>query len=203
MPLYPNANPLVSRAERSAVALLGHDPDRLAHSRTAARIAEQVTDVLGIEDPELVVAATWLHDVGYAPTVVRTGFHPLDGALHLADEGWPDETVLLVAHHSYASVLAPYFGVEEHLSLLDHAPFDAEDVLVYADLLSGPTGMGASPEDRIKDKRARLTSPACVPSKVREDRYRLLLAAATRVSAALNARPTGWKARRRPSPDRL
>ena len=34
-----------------------------------------------------LVAAAWLHDIGYAPELVETGFHPLDGARYLRREG--------------------------------------------------------------------------------------------------------------------
>jgi aminoglycoside phosphotransferase (APT) family kinase protein len=39
------------------------------------------------------VTAAWLHDVGYAPAVVATGLHPLDGARYLRNEGWPEELI--------------------------------------------------------------------------------------------------------------
>ena len=32
-----------------------------------------------------MTAAAWLHDIGYAPAVDDTGFHPLDGARYLRD----------------------------------------------------------------------------------------------------------------------
>ena len=40
-----------------------------------------VTDVL--------VSAARLHDIGYAPDVMATGFHPLDGVRYLAGLGAP------------------------------------------------------------------------------------------------------------------
>ena len=39
-------------------------------------------------DRRLLLAAAWLHDIGYAPTVRKTGFHPLDGGLYLRDHKW-------------------------------------------------------------------------------------------------------------------
>ena len=42
------------------------------------------------ENAELLVAAAVLHDVGYAPTVALTGFHPLDDARYLAGLGASD-----------------------------------------------------------------------------------------------------------------
>lgn len=40
-------------------------------------------------DRDLLVAAAWLHDIGYAPELRDTGFHPLDGARHLEALGAP------------------------------------------------------------------------------------------------------------------
>jgi hypothetical protein len=30
-------------------------------------------------DRPVLIAAAWLHDIGYAPGLPETGFHPLDG----------------------------------------------------------------------------------------------------------------------------
>jgi putative nucleotidyltransferase with HDIG domain len=60
---------------------------------------------------EVLVAAAWLHDVGYAPDVVETGFHPLDGARYLASLGASERVVNLVARHSYAILEAELRGL--------------------------------------------------------------------------------------------
>ena len=52
------------------------------------------------------MAAAWLHDIGYAPGLQQTGFHPIDGALHLRSAGWPDAMCDLVAHHSGSRFVA-------------------------------------------------------------------------------------------------
>jgi HD superfamily phosphodiesterase len=64
-------------------------PDRLSHSQGVARRARFLT--LTVEPPcaPLLVAAAWLHDIGYAPGLRDTGFHPVDGARHLRAVGWP------------------------------------------------------------------------------------------------------------------
>ncbi|WP_323098242.1 hypothetical protein [Intrasporangium sp. YIM S08009] len=41
-----------------------------------------------------VAAAAWLHDVGYAPSVAQTEFHPLDGARFLQKYGVASEVAL-------------------------------------------------------------------------------------------------------------
>ena len=72
------ARPASWRGELLASAL----PRRWAHVQGVARQAEHAASRLGCRDGVLVAAA-WLHDIGYAPGVKDTGFHPLDGARYL------------------------------------------------------------------------------------------------------------------------
>jgi putative nucleotidyltransferase with HDIG domain len=52
-----------------------------------------------------------LHDIGYAPSLVATGFHPVDGARFLRAQGTPEVVVSLVAHHSGAVFEAEQRGL--------------------------------------------------------------------------------------------
>ena len=56
------------------------------------------------------MGAAWLHDVGYAPEVADTGFHPLDGARYLAGLETDERVVNLVGRHSYAILEAEFRG---------------------------------------------------------------------------------------------
>ena len=194
MTTAPSISPLVRDAQTMAQTLLADDQDRLRHVRGAGLVASMAAGALRLDQPELVVAAAWLHDIGYAPAIARTGFHPLDGALFLAHEGWPEEVVFLVAHHSHAAVVAPYYGVEPHMALFEHLPGLADDVITFSDLRAGPNGLGADPRDRVKDMRRRHVDRTFVPEGIREARYRMLLTAAARINAAVNratrARPS-------------
>ncbi|MEV7291387.1 HD domain-containing protein [Streptomyces microflavus] len=79
-------------------------PRRWAHTQGVAEHAREVRQVLGV-DAGLLLAAATLHDVGYAPRLAATGFHPLDGARFLRDEhGAEERLVRLVANHSFAHV---------------------------------------------------------------------------------------------------
>jgi hypothetical protein len=190
----PSISPLVRDAQTVAQSLLADDQGRLEHVRGAGLVAGMAAGALRVDQPEMVVAAAWLHDIGYAPAIARTGFHPLDGALFLARQGWPDQVVLLVAHHSHAAFLAPYYGVQHHMALLEHVRGLADDIITFSDLRAGPNGWGADPRDRVEDKRRRHANSTVVPVDIREARYRMLLTAAARVSAAVNratqARPS-------------
>jgi hypothetical protein len=189
--------PIIREAETLARRLLSDDSDRLAHCRYAAELAALAVDALGLQDAESIVAAAWLHDIGHASGLARTGFHPLDGALHLASEGWPHATVLLVAHHSHAAVLAPYFGVESQMAVLDHVPGEADDILAFADVRSGPTGMGTMYDQEFDQTRASRARSPLVPDDVWVARYGLLRATANRIAGVLNAHPSASSGRRR------
>jgi HD superfamily phosphodiesterase len=72
-----------AQAER-LIAPLG---DRWAHVQAVADKARRVAAVLPAEDADLLVAAAFLHDVGYAPSLDRLGFHSVDGARFLRAQG--------------------------------------------------------------------------------------------------------------------
>jgi HD domain len=60
---------------------------------------------------DCLVAAAWLHDIGYAPSVRVTGFHPVDGAFFARREGFDELVVSLVAFHSGAPAEAQERGI--------------------------------------------------------------------------------------------
>ena len=119
-----------------AVAL----PRRWRHVQAVAARAERLRGLPAVSG-ELLVAAAWLHDIGYAPRLAVTGFHPLDGARFLRDKGAGDRLASLVAHHSCAVYEARVRGLDGVLL----AEFEAEDsptydALVFCDLTVGPDG---------------------------------------------------------------
>src|SRR6266702_125535 len=81
-------------------------PRRWAHTQGVAAAARALAPVLG-RHTDLLTAAAWLHDIGYAPALADSGFHPLDGARYLRDIQHADSTLYrLVAHHSCAMIEA-------------------------------------------------------------------------------------------------
>jgi hypothetical protein len=174
--------PTALEAQQLARVLLGGDQDRLAHVLRAGRVAARAAALL--TDPDeaaLVVAAATLHDIGYAPALHRRGFHPLDGALHLRNAGYPDLLVRLVANHSQARLHAG-----EHRPELERdfpqAPARMADALAYADLHSAPDGSPIEVADRLADIIRRHPEPA------EQQRAEVLLATVARVEAALRER---------------
>jgi HD superfamily phosphodiesterase len=84
--------------------LAGELPRRWTHVQAVAAKAERVSMVLDPADRDVLVAAAWLHDLGYAGPVSDTGFHPLDGARWLARQGFDRRVTALVAYHSAAII---------------------------------------------------------------------------------------------------
>ena len=124
--------------------------DRLAHSLGAGRRAEHVAQTL--EQPELLVSAAYLHDVGYATAARDTGLHQLDGARYLRSIGAPDELTSLVAHHTEAIAEATGRGLDA--TLLREFPLpDREllDLLTYCDITTSPRGEVVTVDERLGD----------------------------------------------------
>ena len=68
-------NTLASWAQQLARALLQEPlPRRWAHVQGVAARARSLAPVLGA-DADLLEAAAWLHDIGYAPGLAVTGLH--------------------------------------------------------------------------------------------------------------------------------
>lgn len=178
-------NPLVERARAVAADLLGEDAALSEHSaRAAVRAADLARRIRGAR-PSEVIAAAWLHDIGYVSALRRTGFHPLDGALFLIAHDWPERVVRLVGHHSSAALEAPFYGVGHHLRVIEPVPGIDADILTSADLTSGPGDPVPRVEDRLSAMRLADEERGIVPADVREERYDALLAAHARVLAAL------------------
>lgn len=129
-------------------------PQRWRHVRSVARRARWVAKTLGL--PDDLVAAAWLHDIGYAPDLVQTGFHPLDGARYLRRTGVDGQVVSLVAYHSCAQIEADVRGLGAELAA-EFSPADPSlaDALLYCDMTTGPDGDYVRPADRLVEIRGR------------------------------------------------
>ncbi|OQO93073.1 phosphohydrolase [Saccharomonospora piscinae] len=128
------------------VAPLGR---RWLHVQAVAARAEVVSLAVDEKDRPILLAAAWLHDIGYSPMVGHTKFHPLDGGRHLRAEGWPGRIVDLVAHHSGARFEANERGLSAELAEFQLEESPVMDALVTADLTSGPSGERLTYDERI------------------------------------------------------
>ncbi|MGJ3560061.1 HD domain-containing protein [Streptomyces sp. INA 01156] len=165
-------------------------PLRWAHSRGVASRATELGRLLG-KDGDLLTAAAMLHDVGYAPRLARTGFHPLDGARFLrAEHGVDERLVRLVANHSFALLEAEERGLREGLA--GEFPLLEEpllvDALVYCDMTTTPDGGRTTAEERVAEIADRYGANSVVGRFIRRAAPKIL-ASVERVEAALAAQP--------------
>jgi hypothetical protein len=133
-------------------------PRRWAHTQGVAASAVAIAPAV-TSDPGLLVAAAWLHDIGYAPAIAvsGTGFHPLDGARYLADATQASPLLCrLVAHHSCALTGAAELGLAADLTReFPYPPVDLADALTYCDMTTGPDGQLMPVDQRLAEICAR------------------------------------------------
>jgi putative nucleotidyltransferase with HDIG domain len=150
-------NELASWAEHLAQALLQDSlPRRWAHVQGVAAQARSLAPVLGA-DADLLEAAAWLHDIGYAPDLVVTGLHSLDGARYLRDVQHADAMLCrLVAYHSCAIIEAGERCLADELTLeFEPAPDHLSSALTYCDMTTSPDGEPVPAERRLAEIRDR------------------------------------------------
>lgn len=186
---YPSdhsSSPLVAAAARTAHDVLCPTlPRRWAHTRRVATTAATLLEGLPVvaTDADLAVAAAWVHDIGYAPTLAVTGFHPLDGAAWLDEHGWPPALTGLVAHHSLADLEAGYRGHATALAAYVDSPGLVRDVLWVADATSGPDGTPLTIDGRLAEVVQRY-GPEHLVSRCMCDVAQAARAAASRLDDA-------------------
>jgi len=165
-----------TESRATAESCIGDAGDRWLHVRGVAELATQLRDKdLGLSDA--VVAAAWLHDVGYAPELTQTGFHPIDGARWLRRQGVPEGIVALVAYHSGASFEAEERGLVAELAEFPEPDLDQLDMLTLVDMAVGPTGERVSVETRLDEVLARYPVDDPVHRAVRRSRSSLIQSA--------------------------
>lgn len=143
-------------ARNTARRLLADElPRRWAHTAGVARRAGQVARVLPVEERDLLVAAAWVHDIGYAAELVDTGLHSLDGARYLLRAGLSRRVCGLVAHHSGASAVAGLTGTADRLAEFGDERGRLRDALWYADMTTSPVGHPTTVEARLDEIRRR------------------------------------------------
>jgi hypothetical protein len=112
--------------------------------------------LLDENDQRHAVDSAWLHDVGYAPDLVSSGLHPLDGARYLRQRGDVDpQVVLLVAHHTGAVIEAEEWDLLDELREFGPPDADLFDVLTTADVVTGPDGSWLRAADRVSEILSR------------------------------------------------
>jgi HD domain len=141
---------LPSWAEQQAARLLADLGDRWKHVQGVAAQADRASAVLTPKDRPYLLAAAWLHDIGYAPSLNKLGFHPVDGGRYLRQLGY-ERLASLVAHHSGARFEAEERGLVDALAEFELEDGPLLDTLTYADMTTGPAGERMALEERIAE----------------------------------------------------
>jgi HD superfamily phosphodiesterase len=128
--------------------------DRWRHTMGVAERARPVGSVLDGAEREVLVAAAYLHDIGYAPALVVTGFHPIDGARHLRDLGH-ERLAGLVAYHSGSRYEAKARGLAEELAEFSDERSAVTKLLSYCDMTTGPVGESFTLDERLAEVERR------------------------------------------------
>lgn len=162
-------------------------PRRWAHVQGVAGKAERVAESLALTG-EALVAAAWLHDVGYAPGITDTGFHPLDGARYLAGLGAPERVVNLVGRHSNAILEAELRGLGRQVAAFPDEVGALRDALWYCDLTTSPAGDPISAMERMREIRQRY-GPGHIVTRFIIEGAPELLAAVERTERRLAGEP--------------
>lgn len=146
-----------ARTSRRLLEPLGR---RWEHTVGVVDRALAVAEALAPEDASVLLAAAYLHDVGYAPTIARTGLHPLDGARFVRGCGH-ERLAGLVAHHGSADAEALERGLLTELAEFADEGSVVTRALTYCDLSTDPEGNRTDAAARIAEIRARygVTSP--------------------------------------------
>jgi hypothetical protein len=141
-------------AERESRRLLEPLGARWLHTLGVVQRAQEVGRTLADGEADVLVAAAYLHDVGYAAELRETGFHPLDGARFVRRCGY-ERLAGLVAFHSSAAAEAAERGLERELSEFVNERSAVSRALSYCDLTTDSEGRPATPLERVRDVRER------------------------------------------------
>lgn len=145
---------LARLAERTAEQHLSMSlPRRWAHVQSVAAEARRVAPAF--DDGQLLVTAAVLHDIGYAPDLAATNFHPLDGARFLQGQDVPARLCALVARHSCAIKEAELRGCASDVAEYPDEETPLRDALWYCDMVTGPDGQRLTIDDRLTEIRTR------------------------------------------------
>jgi HD domain len=127
---------------------------RWSHVKGVVATARRLTHLLSEPERQVLVAAAYLHDIGWAPQLMETHFHPIDGARWVRRAG-QERLATLVAHHSGARFEAELRGLTTELEEFEEERSATADALTYCDLVTGPDGEPVDVEQRWAGIRHR------------------------------------------------
>jgi len=140
----------VKWAAQTSRELLSPLGNRWLHVQGVVERAREIKYLFDEKDYLTLIAATYLHDIGYAPSLQKTGFHPIDGAYYLQEQN-QERLASLVAHHSEAQFEAQLRGLTSELALFPREHTIIADALTYCDMTTSSTGQRVSLQQRLDD----------------------------------------------------
>jgi hypothetical protein len=161
--------------ERTAARLLEPLGNRWLHVQGVARRALWVGQLFDEEERLLLLAAAYVHDIGYAPELRQTGFHPLDSAVYARSLG-KERLACLVAHHSEERFEAHLRGYTQQMQHFPRECSALADALIFCDMTTSPLGATISLHERIADILARYGEADLVAQAIRQALPSLTLA---------------------------
>jgi HD superfamily phosphodiesterase len=127
---------------------------RWRHVLGVVMAAERVEAALPESERFWLVAAAYLHDIGYATQLAVAGCHAIDGAVWLRTRG-RERLAVLVAHHSGARFEASARGLGAEIAAFEREESPTADALTYCDLTTDAAGAPVSAVQRIADIERR------------------------------------------------
>ncbi|MDH6245460.1 HD domain-containing protein [Mycobacterium sp. OTB74] len=176
---------VIDDAAEVAAGIFDEMPERLHHSAAVAARAQVLSVTVPPSAVDILVAAAWLHDIGYGSRLRLTGFHPLDGALYLRGDGWPEEVCTLVAHHSGSRFTARVLGLDDQLRQFAFVEDPQSDAITVADNTAGPNGTIMTVDERLREKLTR-HGPDSTNTRANPERDDYIRAADRRVAHRLS-----------------
>lgn len=167
----PTPLAVIDAAAALAAELLDGVGSRLDHSIAVAHRAEQLTANWVQDQREQVIAASYLHDIGYSPKCRRTGWHPYDGARWLAKHDHDSALCRLVMWHTAAWHEGRLRGLLDDAVAQFGQPNPesiGSAILAAADLSTGPAGQLMTIDERLADIKRRYSSTSVVARALAE-----------------------------------
>ncbi len=182
---------LIKWAAERTQQLISPLGNRWLHIQGVVERARTISHIFDENDQVCLIAAAYLHDIGYAPELGKTGFHPLDGAYYLLSYH-QERLASLVAYHSEAQCEANQRGLAKELEKIPREYSVLADALTYCDMTTSPTGIQITFEERIDDILSRYDETHLVAKAIREAVPSLALAV-KRTQEALDRHDTKEK----------
>jgi len=157
---------MVEWAAEQARSLLPPLGNRWLHVQGVVEAAQWVGQAFDEENAAHLLAAAYLHDLGYAPALQKTGFHPLDSACYVRSCGY-ERLACLVAHHSEARFEAQLRDFGLGLNTFPRERSAVADALTFCDMTTSPTGRPISFKERATDIFRRYSEADIVAQALR------------------------------------